>query len=245
MEVILLERVEKLGQMGEVVTVKDGYARNFLLPQGKALRATADNRRTFEDKRAQHETANEERRGEAEKIVGKLDGLSIVLVRQAGEGGQLYGSVKARDIAGQINAAGFAVERRQVLLDNPIKAVGLYTVRIGLHPEVAVMVTANVARSDEEARIQAETGRAVIHQEEAPPEEEAEEAPAAEAASPDEKPKKARKGKRGEEAEKKESPGEPASGGGEAAPGDAPQPEEPADAPAEDSAKSEPPGPDA
>lgn len=166
MEVILLERVEKLGQMGEVVRVKGGFARNFLLPQKKALRATEANRRLFDERRAQLEAANLERRGEAEQVASKLDGLAVVLVRQAGDAGQLYGSVKARDIADKVTQAGFTIDRRQVLLESPIKAIGLFPVRVALHPEVAVTVTANVARSEDEAQIQSQTGRAVIYQEE-------------------------------------------------------------------------------
>lgn len=166
MEIILLERIEKLGQMGDVVSVKAGYARNFLLPQNKALRATEENRKAFDARHTQLEAANVKRRDEAAAVGEKFEGLSVVLVRQAGEAGQLYGSVKARDIAEKITEAGFTVERRQILLDKPIKAVGLYDLRVNLHPEVAVTVKANVARSEEEAKIQAQTGKAVIHQEE-------------------------------------------------------------------------------
>lgn len=166
MEVILLERIEKLGQMGDVVNVKAGYARNFLLPQNKALRATEDNRTHFETQRAQLEAVNLEQRGEAEKVGKKLDGTTIVLVRQAGEAGQLYGSVNAADIAGEVTAAGFTVNRQQVDLGHPIKMLGLHPVSVKLHPEVTVSVVTNVARSDEEAAIQAKTGRAVIGTEE-------------------------------------------------------------------------------
>ena len=166
MEIILLERIEKLGQMGDVVSVKAGYARNFLLPQKKALRATEENRKAFDARRTQLEAVNIDRRDEAAAVGEKFEGLSVVLVRQAGEAGQLYGSVKARDIAEKITEAGFTVERRQILLDKPIKAVGLYDLRVNLHPEVAVTVKANIARSEEEAKIQAETGKAVIHLEE-------------------------------------------------------------------------------
>ena len=155
MEIILLERIEKLGQMGDLVRVKDGYARNHLLPTGKALRATRANRERFERERAQLEAANLERRAEAEDIAGRMEGLSVAVVRQAGDAGQLYGSVNARDIADAVTAAGFTVARRQVALDRPIKALGLYPARIVLHPEVAVTVKVNVARSDEEARLQA------------------------------------------------------------------------------------------
>lgn len=162
MEVILLERIEKLGQMGDVVSVKSGYARNYLLPQTKAMRATEENRKHFESQRAQLEANNLELRGEAEKVGEKLDGLSVVLVRQAGESGQLYGSVNARDIAEQVVTAGFTIGRQQVELAHPIKALGLYDVQVRLHPEVSVNVSANIARSEEEAEIQAKTGHAVL-----------------------------------------------------------------------------------
>ena len=155
MEIILLERIEKLGQMGDLVRVKDGYARNHLLPAGKALRATRANRERFERERAQLEAANLERRAEAEDIAGRMEGLSVAVVRQAGDAGQLYGSVNARDIAEAVTASGYTVARRQVALDRPIKALGLYPARLVLHPEVAVTVKVNVARSDEEARLQA------------------------------------------------------------------------------------------
>ena len=154
-ELILLERVEKLGQMGQVVKVKPGYARNFLLPQKKALRATKENLAYFETQRAQLEASNLQRKAEATEIGAKMEGLSVVLVRQAGESGQLYGSVSARDIAEAVTEAGFTIERRQVVLDRPIKTLGLHPVRIVLHPEVAVTVTANVAQSAEEAEMQA------------------------------------------------------------------------------------------
>jgi large subunit ribosomal protein L9 len=176
MEVILLERIEKLGQMGDVVNVKSGFARNFLLPQKKALRATDANRAHFETQRTQLEAVNLERRTEAEAVGGKLDGLHLTLVRQAGDSGQLYGSVSSRDIAEGVTAAGFTVERHQVALDRPIKAIGLHPVRIALHPEVVVTVTANVARSDEEAEIQERTGAAVIATEPGGPAEAAPEA---------------------------------------------------------------------
>ncbi len=166
MEVILLERIEKLGQMGDVVSVKPGYARNFLLPQHKALRATAENSKHFETQRAQLEATNLERRTEAEKVGEKLDGLSVILVRQAGESGQLYGSVNARDIAEKVIDSGFTIARQQVELAHPIKALGLYQVQVSLHPEVHVSVTANIARSEEEAKIQIETGRAVMSMDE-------------------------------------------------------------------------------
>ncbi|MDX1574646.1 MAG: 50S ribosomal protein L9, partial [Kiloniellales bacterium] len=165
MQVILLERIEKLGQMGDVVKVKPGYARNFLLPKRKALRATEENLKVFESQRAQLEADNLERRGEAESVAAKLEGLSIVLIRQAGEGGQLYGSVTARDMAQALNAEGVKVDRSQVQLDKVIKVLGLHPVRIRLHPEVAVTITANVARSEEEAASQASAGHEVSAEE--------------------------------------------------------------------------------
>lgn len=162
MEIVLLERIEKLGQMGDVVNVKNGFARNFLLPQGKALRATEDNLKRFEDQRADLEARNLERRSEAEAVAGKMSGASIVLVRQAGETGQLYGSVSARDVAEGMDEEGYKLERRQIVLDRPIKELGIHTVRISLHPEVSLDVSVNVARSEAEAEQQALTGRAAI-----------------------------------------------------------------------------------
>jgi len=162
MEVILLERIEKLGQMGDVVNVKPGFARNYLLPHKKAVTASDESRKQFEAKRAQLEAQNLERRKDAEQVAKKLDGLFVVMIRQAGDAGQLYGSVNARDIANAVTEAGFTVERRQVNLDQPIKTLGLNPVRVALHPEVFVTVTANVARSAEEAKIQEETGEAVV-----------------------------------------------------------------------------------
>lgn len=161
MEVILLERIESLGQMGEVVKVKAGFARNFLLPQKKALRASDSNRKVFEERRAQLEAQNLERKGEAEQVAGKLDGLSVVLVRAASETGQLYGSVTARDVADAVTAAGFTVGRSQVRLDKALKQLGLEPVRVQLHPEVAVTVTVNIARTPDEAETQAKLGRAL------------------------------------------------------------------------------------
>lgn len=155
MDVILLERVEKLGQMGDVVKVKTGYARNFLLPQGKALRATDQNRQRFEDQRVELEARNLERRQEAEAVAAKMQGASVVLVRQAGETGQLYGSVSARDIAMGLSETGFKTERNQIALDQPIKTLGMHEVRVALHPEVSVQVDVNVARSEAEAEQQA------------------------------------------------------------------------------------------
>jgi large subunit ribosomal protein L9 len=154
-ELILLERVEKLGQMGQRVKVRPGFARNYLLPQKKALRATKENLAYFETQRAQLEANNLQRRAEASEIGAKLEGLTVVLVRQAGESGQLYGSVSARDIAEAVTTAGFTIERQQVVLERPIKSLGLHPLRVVLHPEVSVTVTANVAQSAEEAAMQA------------------------------------------------------------------------------------------
>jgi large subunit ribosomal protein L9 len=154
-ELILLERVEKLGQMGQLVKVKPGFARNFLLPQKKALRATKENLAYFETQRAQLEANNLQRKSEATEVGGKIEGLRVVIVRQAGESGQLYGSVSARDIAEAVTEAGFTIERHQVVLDRPIKSLGLHPVRVVLHPEVSITVTANVAQSAEEAEMQA------------------------------------------------------------------------------------------
>lgn len=161
MEVILLERIESLGQMGEVVKVKPGFARNYLLPQKKALRASESNRKVFEERRVQLEAENLQRKSEAEKVSGKLDGLSVVLVRAASESGQLYGSVTARDVADAITAAGVTVDRAQVRLDKALKQLGLETIRVQLHPEVGVSVTVNIARSPDEAETQAKLGRAL------------------------------------------------------------------------------------
>jgi large subunit ribosomal protein L9 len=155
MEVILLERIARLGQMGDVVRVKNGYARNYLLPQGKALRANAESRKRFESERTQLEARNLEARKEAEAVAEKLSGQSFVVIRQAGETGQLYGSVSTRDIAETATAGGFTVERRQVRLDRAIKTIGLHEVKITLHPEVEVPITMNVARSEDEAGRQA------------------------------------------------------------------------------------------
>lgn len=155
-QVILLERIESLGQMGDVVKVKQGYARNFLLPQKKALRATKDNVSYFESRRAQLEADNLKRKSEAEAVSGKMDKARIIIVRQAGESGQLYGSVSARDIADGLTASGFTVEKRQVIIDRPIKMIGIHTVRVVLHPEVSISVLVNVGQSEEEAKLQAE-----------------------------------------------------------------------------------------
>src|SRR5579859_1016082 len=165
MEVILLERIEKLGQMGDTVKVKPGFARNYLLPQKKALRNTKANQARFEAERANLEAANLKRREEAEKVAKTMDGLTLLVIRQAGEGGMLYGSVSGRDVADAIKEAGFTVERRHVALDTPIKSLGIYQVRVALHPEVAITVTINVARSQDEgdrALKAAEAGETVI-----------------------------------------------------------------------------------
>ena len=154
-ELILLQRVDKLGQMGDVVKVKPGYARNFLLPQKKALRASKDNRARFDQQRAQLEAQNIKRREEAERLAERVVGLTVVIIRQAGESGSLYGSVSGRDIAEACVAAGLTINRSQVVLDNPIKNLGLSKVRVSLHPEVSIPVTVNVARSLEEAERQA------------------------------------------------------------------------------------------
>ncbi len=155
MEVILLERISRLGQMGDTVKVKDGYARNFLLPQGKALRANEGNKKKFEGQRAQLEARNLERKSEAQAVADKLDGKSFIVVRSAGETGQLYGSVSTRDISELLTAEGFTVGRNQVELNQPIKAIGLTNVAIALHPEVEVTITLNIARTADEAERQA------------------------------------------------------------------------------------------
>lgn len=155
MDVILLERIARLGQMGDTVSVKDGYARNFLLPQGKALRANDANKKKFETQRAQLEARNLERKSEAQSVADKLDGKTFVVIRSAGETGQLYGSVSTRDIADIVTAEGFTIIRTQVELNHPIKTIGLHNVAINLHPEVQVNVTINIARSADEAERQA------------------------------------------------------------------------------------------
>jgi len=155
MQVILLERIGRLGQMGDVVNVRDGYARNFLLPQGKALRANKDNLAKFESQRVQLEAHNLELKKEAEEISGRLAGNTFTAIRQAGDTGQLYGSVSTRDIAEAVTAGGFTVNRNQVLLERPIKTLGLHETKVQLHPEVIVAVMLNVARSEEEAERQA------------------------------------------------------------------------------------------
>jgi large subunit ribosomal protein L9 len=155
MEVVLLERVERLGQMGDVVTVKNGYARNFLLPQNKALRANKDNLAIFETQRAQLEADNLKQSEEASKVGDKLDGETVILIRAASESQQLYGSVSTQDIAKAITSAGFTVDRKQIIMDKVLKTLGLHDIKVRLHPEVNVTVVVNIARSDEEAEIQA------------------------------------------------------------------------------------------
>lgn len=162
MEVILLERIEKLGQMGEIVTVKAGYARNFLLPQRKAMRATGSNKAVFEQQRTHLEADNLVRRQEAESVAGKVDGIDVTIIRQAGDSGQLYGSVSGRDIASSVTESGVTVGRSQIVLDRPIKALGIYETRVVLHPEVSVNVTVNIARTEEEAKLQLKQGGAIL-----------------------------------------------------------------------------------
>lgn len=155
MQVILLQRIGRLGQMGDVVNVKDGYARNFLLPQKKALRATEDNKKVFEGRRAQLEAENLADKAEAEAVSAKLEGQTFIIIRAAGDTGQLYGSVSTRDIAETISAGGFTVNRNQIVLDKPIKALGLNPAKVQLHPEVVSTVSLNIARSQDEADKQA------------------------------------------------------------------------------------------
>jgi large subunit ribosomal protein L9 len=156
MEVILLERVEKLGAIGDVVKVKNGFARNFLLPNGKALRANEANRKVFEANRERIEAQNAERRSVAEKDSKKIDGATVQLIRQASNVGQLYGSVSARDLAEALEAQGHKLAKNQIVLDRPIKSIGMQEVRVALHPEVSVTIRVNVARSPEEAELQAQ-----------------------------------------------------------------------------------------
>ncbi len=167
MQVILLERIGRLGQMGDVVTVKDGYARNFLLPQKKALRSTEENIKRFESNRGQLEARNLELKKEAEAVAARLDGQNFIAIRQAGDTGQLYGSVTTRDIVDIVTAGGFSIDRRQVVLDRPIKTLGLHATRVALHPEVIVGVTLNVARTAEEADRQARGEDVTVIKEEA------------------------------------------------------------------------------
>lgn len=214
MDVILLERIERLGQMGDVVKVKPGFARNYLLPQKKALRATKENREYFEKQRAQLEAQNLNLRQDAEKVAEKLDGQSVIIIRQAGEFGQLYGSVTTRDIATAITAAGFTVDRRQIMLDVPIKTLGLHKTRVALHPEVAVSVTLNVAQTEEEAAMQAAgktpgapttpEAEAAVEAAAAAPAEAAAEPATAEAEAPAEPKKKKAKAKKAAKSEDEE-----------------------------------------
>ncbi len=155
MQVILLERIGRLGQMGDVVKVRPGFARNFLLPQGKALRATKENMTRFDHQRSQLEAINLQRKQEAEAVAAKLAGQRFTVIRQAGDTGQLYGSVSTRDVADSVTAGGFTIDRVQVLLDRPIKNLGLHEIRVSLHPEVEIKVAVNVARTEEEAGRQA------------------------------------------------------------------------------------------
>tara|TARA_B100001093_G_scaffold481063_1_gene511473 strand:+ start:230 stop:904 length:675 start_codon:yes stop_codon:yes gene_type:complete len=161
MQIILLERVEKLGQMGDLVNVKPGYARNYLLPQGKALRANKANLERFDSEKAQREADNLSRRGEAEAEARKMSGLAVSMVRAASEMGQLFGSVTSRDISEGVTEAGFTIQRGQVIMEKSIKTLGLHDIRVSLHPEVSVTVVVNVARSLDEAETQLKTGVAV------------------------------------------------------------------------------------
>ena len=183
MEVILLERVGKLGQMGEVVRVKDGYARNFLLPKGKALRATDENRKRFEGMKVQLETRNLELRGEAEKVAAKLNGQSFTVLRQAAETGQLYGSVSTRDLATLLSEGGFTVNRSQIVLNAPIKLIGVHKVPVALHPEIQASININVARNADEAERLARGEDVTVRREGGQDEEEAEEEAARAAAA--------------------------------------------------------------
>ena len=167
MQVILLERIAKLGQMGEEVRVRDGFARNFLLPQGKALRATAENKARFERERVQLEARSLETKKEADKVGEKLNGQAIVLIRQAGETGQLYGSVTGRDVAEALTAAGYSISRQQIVLNTPLKTIGLHEIPVALHPEVEVTVTVNIARSAAEAERQTKGEDLTVREEDA------------------------------------------------------------------------------
>jgi large subunit ribosomal protein L9 len=167
MEVILLERVGKLGQMGDVVRVKDGFARNFLLPKGKALRATSENKAKFDAMKSQLQERNLELKGEAQTVAGSLNGQSFIVLRQASESGQLFGSVSTRDLAALLSSGGFAVNRSQIALNAPIKAIGLHKVPVALHPEIEVMITVTVARNPEEAERIARGEDVTVRREEA------------------------------------------------------------------------------
>ena len=166
MDIVLLERIENLGQLGDVVKVKPGYARNYLLPQKKALRATKSNLEYFEKRKSELQAQNDNRRAEAEKAAKKVDGMKLVVIRQSSEAGQLYGSVAPRDIAEAITEQGTSIDRRQVVLAEPLKTLGIFPVKVSLHPEVSVTVTVNIARSVEEAKVQADRGTAVLNRNE-------------------------------------------------------------------------------
>lgn len=183
-QVVLLERIEKLGQIGDVVNVKPGYARNFLFPREKALRATQDNIARFEAEKAQIMAENLKQKQEAEKVAGKMAGLEVVVIRQAGESGHLYGSVTSKDIADAVTAAGFTITKDQVQIARPIKELGLISTRLALHPEVRLNITVNVAQSEEEAKLQVEKAKA-----------------AAEAPQVEDRPKKAKKAAKTEDTE--------------------------------------------
>ena len=159
MDIILLERIENLGQMGDVVSVKPGYARNFLFPRQKALRANETNLKHFKTQRKELEAENLKRKNEAEDIANRINGLQVVIIRSAGEAGQLYGSVNARDIADSVSEDGFKIARNQVIIDRPVKLLGIFDIRIRLHPEVDAFVSVNVARSEDEAKQQQKLGR--------------------------------------------------------------------------------------
>jgi large subunit ribosomal protein L9 len=204
MEVILLERVGKLGQMGDVVRVKDGFARNFLLPRGKALRATSDNRKRFEEMKSDLQARNLEMKGEASKVGGKLDGKTYVVLRQASESGQLFGSVSSRDIAALLKADGAEVGRSQIVLNAPIKTIGQYKVPLALHPEVEVGITITVARSADEAERLARGEDVTVQRTEA--EEEAAAAAVAAEALFEPEAAKARRGQEGSEDEQMAEP---------------------------------------
>ncbi|MGC6517136.1 MAG: 50S ribosomal protein L9 [Candidatus Puniceispirillaceae bacterium] len=188
MQIILLERVEKLGYMGDVVTVKPGYARNFLLPRGKALRANKANLAKFEEEKAELVARNDKAKGEALALAKEIDGVAVSIVRAASEMGQLFGSVNARDISTALAEAGHTVDRRQIVMDKAIKTLGLTEMRVNLHAEVSVNITLNIARSLEEAKTQLESGKAVIASELLEEEEAPAEAPAEEVASAEDAP---------------------------------------------------------
>lgn len=167
-QIILMQRVENLGQMGDIVSVKPGYARNYLLPAGKAMRATKSNIAYFETQKKLLETENLKKRSEAEAVASKMGNFSVVILRQASEGGQLYGSVTTRDIAEGAAKAGVSIDRTQIYLNQSFKTLGLFKVDVYLHPEVKVAITINVARTEEEAKVQAETGKAAVKKAEEP-----------------------------------------------------------------------------